>query len=337
MRAPTLLVVALGALAACPKGTDNQHTIEPAAKRDAGGRQLLPLPADATATGSASAITLPPAPPLPEVPLGLPPVPAGVMDQVTPEAVALGEALFWDPRLSAKSPPRPCSSCHDPANRFIGRREASPKGDQLAHVPQLENLAWNPAALAKLPAHVAAVDGQDLATIAAHLATIPGYQAHLARVGGTAVSQPAIAAAVIGRGLAAFVLTRYDGNSPWDRLERTPAPPKTDPIVAGYKVFAGKGGCAVCHTPPLYTDLREHATGRAKPSVTPSLRSVAERRDFFTDNVTPLEATLDYYAADHPGSELKKVTLTAQERTNLLAFLHALSGEVPTAIMPSLP
>jgi len=48
--------------------------------------------------GSAAAIVLPPSPPLPDVPMGLPqPAPH---DGITPDAVAFGALLFADPALS---------------------------------------------------------------------------------------------------------------------------------------------------------------------------------------------------------------------------------------------
>ena len=50
-------------------------------------------------------------------------------------------------------------------------------------------------------------------------------------------------------------LTRYDGDSPWDRFERGAAN-ASNPNAAGYAVFTAR--CGVCHTPPLYTDESYH-------------------------------------------------------------------------------
>ncbi|HEY0253339.1 MAG TPA: cytochrome c peroxidase, partial [Kofleriaceae bacterium] len=221
----TKLPLVLLALAACPKGNYSKKTIEPPQNGSGdAGRVLLP--------NDAAQAQRPPAPPLPEVPFGLPPVPAGVLEAITPEQVQTGGELFADARLSSDGKSS-CATCHDPANHFVGK-----SGE-----PQLVNLAWNSAAIAKLPAHVADVMHR-------------------------AIAAPDIAA------LSAFVVTRYSGDSVWDHLERgTPA--KDDPIVLGYKLFNSKG-CAVCHTPPLYTDLRSHDSGEgAKP--TRGLRGVAQR------------------------------------------------------------
>jgi cytochrome c peroxidase len=311
-------------LAGCPKSNEHKKTIEPTSDNEAGsGRQLLPNDA------ASAIVTLPPAPAVPTVPFGVPPVPAGVLDHVTPEAIAMGEALFSDPRIAANAKTT-CASCHDPANRYNG---VAPRRDKITTErmpPQLENLAWNAHAIEHLPAHFANVMLQDLATAATQIERIPGYQAHIARVGGT----PAQA---VEQSIIAFVITRFDGNSPWDHQERTKSPPG-DLAAEGYKIFTGKGRCATCHTPPLYTDLREHATGFATPRITRSLRGSAERKTFFFyAQAVTLDDVIDWYSADHPGSELHKIALAPPERAALLAFLKALTGTVPTAFLQPLP
>jgi cytochrome c peroxidase len=123
----------------------------------------------------------------------------------------------------------------------------------------------------------------------------------------------------------------------------------TDPIVAGYLVFTGKGQCGTCHPPPLYTDLGFHKTytgpitdpgrGKVDPKQdgamkTPSLRGASTRTAFFHDGAkTSLDGVLDTYAAN---ADLK-IALTAQERTSLVAFLVALSPRVTAAPKPILP
>jgi cytochrome c peroxidase len=309
------------ALAACPKSNDQKKTIEPVNGSGDAGRLL---PGDAAPTA-----TLPPAPPLPEVPFGLPPVPAGALDGVTPEAVAMGSALFHDPRLASDGKTT-CATCHDPADHFNGitpraRKATDPLGQQMP--PQLENLAWNPHAIETLPAHVAAAMHQDLATTTPKLSA--AYQAHIARVGGTPDE-------AVKKALIAFVITRYDGNSPWDHEERTAKP--SDDAAAGYKLFNGKARCASCHTPPLYTDQRKHDLGFTTIAATRSLRGAAKRNSFFlAESAITLDNALDFYMEDHPKTELHKIVLTGPERSQLLDFLAALSGDVPTTILQPLP
>lgn len=319
MKAFALLLIAL---TACPKTSDQKRTIEPPHGSDDAGRLL---PGDAATTA-----TLPPAPPVPEVPFGLPPVPSGVLDGVTPEAVAMGSALFHDPRLASDGKTT-CATCHDPADHFNGitpraRKATDPIGDQMP--PQLENLAWNPHAIATLPAHVATAMHQELGASTAKLAA--PYRAHIARVGGTPDE-------AVKKALIAFVITRYDGNAPWDHEERT-AKPRDDAAAAGYKIFNGKGRCATCHTPPLYTDFRQHDLGFTTVTATRSLRGASRRKSFFlAESAITLQNVLDFYMEDHPKTELHKIALTAPEQAQLLEFLAALSGDAPTTFLQPLP
>ncbi|MFT3700718.1 MAG: hypothetical protein QM831_46665 [Kofleriaceae bacterium] len=259
-----LLLLAL--VAACgTHGNDSKKTSEPVATKGDAGRVLLP-------NDAATQAQLPPAPPLPDVPFGLPPVPAGVLDGVTPELVQQGQLAFGEA----------CATCHDPANHFVALKEDA---------PQLVNLAWDKATMAKLPAHAADVKADP--------AKLPA--------------------------LTAFVLTRYSGDSEWDHKERE-AQDKTDREVIGYHLFSSKG-CATCHTPPLYTDLRVHDIGEKRQ--TRGLRGVGQRTAvlFRTHAAKSLGGALGYYTIDHPGGELKKLTLSQAETDNLVVFLKALDGK----------
>jgi cytochrome c peroxidase len=306
------LVVVLGA---CPK-SDHEKTIEPttdpsAARGSDAGRELLP--GDAAGSG---ALALPPAHPLPEVPLGLPPLPPGVAP--TPDQLALGELVFWDGRVASDGKTT-CASCHDPAHGYTNM-------DRHTRATPLANAAWRMRDLpAVLPAHVQAVLGTDLTAAAARLATVPFYQAHLARIGGA----PGDA---LGAALVAFVWTRYDGDSPWDRTERalgTNVAASTEPAVLGYRLFTGRAQCAVCHTPPLYSDLRAHGG-----QVTASLRGAAARLAYFHDASAP---SLDAAIGMHPAGDVKLPKLAETERSNLVAFLRALGSTVAPPTPPVLP
>ncbi len=312
------------ALAGCPK-SEQKKPVEPSHPSGAeDGRQLLPA-------NEAGVAALLPAPPLPEIPLGLPPAPAGVLEAVTPAQVALGELLFRDPRLS-KSSRTQCTTCHDLANRYNGvPTSGSPSAnDHRRTPPELENLAWNPRAIAAFTAHFAEQMGQDLASATNAIEDVPGYRPHLERIGGA--HDEAVTKALLG-----FLLTRYDAGSPWDHQERSAATSK-DPVANGYRLFIGKARCGTCHTPPLYTDGREHDTGFGTPTATRSLRGVARRAVFFSDGrARTLGDALDNYTQDHPKTELVKIILSPPERADLLAFLEALTGVVPTAMLQPLP
>lgn len=346
----TLLLVALAlAASGCPKSpTSGDKSVDPPGRKDAGA----PLAEDATL-----AIELPPAPPLPALPVGLPPLPAP--PTATPELVALGAELFADPRLSIDGS-MACATCHVPAAGYSGAaRQSTVAGKpNLRRAPALVNLAWvqelgwdgrAPSIGALLPPHVRGQMGDDLPTSIARIRDLPVYRAHFART----VTASADAVVTAGLALEAFVTTRYSGGAPWDRLEKDPAVPAK--LKAGYALFTGKAQCATCHPPPLYTDHAYHRLGliathdegrgrvgdgaNAKAQLgafrTPTLRGAARRTGFFHDgSATSLPAAIDWHLAGGTGQgadpsiidpALTKVTLTSEERANLGAFVEALT------------
>lgn len=349
-----LSLAVLTLLAACPKSGDKKPT-DPTPKKDAGSGHTL-TPAD-----DAGTVMLPAAAPLPDVPSGLPALPA--LPGVTPDAVALGELLFHDTRLSTTGK-HACAKCHDPARGYAGLIDTNAAGKpNLRRTPALANLAWvkelgwdgrYPAVTDLLPSHVKGQLGQPLQAGLAAVIELPLYKAHFARLGG----DPQAAAI---QALSAFVLTRYEGASPWDAMEqtaRTPAPGVTpDPIVAGYLLFAGKGQCAVCHPPPLYTDNAFHIV-TSNPSGdpgrgfvdkaltgafrTPTLRGAVERAAFFhTGSARTLTDVIDLYAMASKTTgldpALAKIALAPADRANLAAFLSALTQLGPKPSPPPLP
>ena len=350
-----LSLALLAMLAACPKAGDKKPT-DPVPKRDAGSGHTLAPSGDAGAAGA----QLPPAPPLPEVPMGLPALPG--LPSVTPEAVALGELLFHDARLSTTGA-LACASCHDPARGYAGDVHVTAAGKpNLRRAPALVNLAWvnafgwdgrYPVLGELLSSHVKGQLGHALDAALSPVLELPLYKAHFARVGG-APQDAAIQA------LSAFVLTRYEGRSWWDSLEQTARRPKPgvtpDPIVAGYLVFAGKGQCAGCHPPPLYTDGGYHRividprdpgrglVDKAQTGAfrTPTLRGVMRRAPLFhTGAATSVAAALDHYASIGTTSgldpALATIALTPTDRTNLVQFLNALTELRPEPAKPALP
>jgi cytochrome c peroxidase len=260
-------------------------------------------------------------PPLPDVPFGLPRRPEN--PRITPEAVARGAQIFVDKGLSANGD-RSCATCHDPAHGFAGKVDIAADGKtNMRRTPTLVNLAW---------AKDFGWDGRYGSFSDLMLAHIKG------QLGGTDTSPETLQA------LEAFVLTRYEGDSPWDREERS-ALAKTgdtnDPIIAGYQLFMGKARCGVCHPPPLYTDggyhvvtdnpFRDQGRGRvdpAKPGAfkTPTLRGAKSRISFFHDGSakTLAEAVAHYQNASFP--ELDSVRIAEGEVAQLVAFVEALTA-----------
>jgi cytochrome c peroxidase len=336
----TRRVFVLLVLAACPRGKDGK-TIEPAQKKDAGSHLLPPW------DGSAASADLPPAPPLPEVPSGLPPIQPATY--VTRESVALGELLFREPQLASDGK-MACATCHDPAHGFSGGKTTTAAGEpNLRRASALVNLAWKKefgwdgryiSLVDQLGAHIRGQQG-DLAAAISRLES-PQIRAQLDRIGGPPVET------ALGS-LAGYVATRYEGDAPWDRVERNRRGSDAD-LDAGYQLFAGKAQCAVCHPPPLYTDLGYHRLGliasrdegrgrvdksRSGAFQTPTLRGAAARTAFFHDgSALSLDAAIDWHLAGGTGQgadpsivdpALKKITLSKAEREQLGAFVRALT------------
>jgi len=262
---------------------------------------------------------------LPTVPESLPPT--SPRDGITPEAVARGAELFRDPTLAVDHKTS-CATCHDPAHGFSGNgRQNTAEGQpNLRRAQPLVNLAWK---------HEYGWDGR-YATLDEQLA---------AHARGQLGAVPASPADVLAA-LRAFVLTRYSGDAPWDRVERSPSAPAD--LKAGYALFTGKAQCGVCHTPPLYTDLGYHrlgliavadeGRGRVDPSLrgafaTPTLRGAAARATFFHDgSAHSLDEAIDWHLAGGAGQgadpsivDIKKIALAPDERAQLGAFVRALT------------
>ena len=356
-RASLLLGIVLGLiglLGACGKG---KTTGEPSKSDKPGDKPALERTQEGQATGTpttAGEVTLPPAPPLPEVPLGLP-RPAPVTRAFSPELVALGEALFVEASWSADHKTA-CSTCHDPKAGYSGERHPTALGrPNLRRPPPLVNVAWQrelgwDGRFASLPEHLAAhLHGQlgaEPEQALTEAIKVPVLRAHFARALGR---EPAAADALAA--LAAFVSTRYLGATPWDQEEREArGDERGRTLRAGYALFVGKAQCAVCHPPPLYTDLGYHrlgliasadeGRGRSDPSLrgafkTPTLRGAAARPRFFHDaSASTLAAAIDWHleggrgqgaAASIVDPALSPIGLTALEREQLLAFVTALT------------
>lgn len=317
-------------------------------------------------------LALPPPPPVPDVPLGLPDKPAISPGPDDAAAVALGRILFFDARLS-KSGALACASCHDPDKGWSDGRERSLTDagkPNLRHTPALVNLVYAKALfwdgrLTELDATIEAHwKGQMLAgaspeSAVQRVAAIPAYAAHFRRAFGRPPGAPDVIAS-----LSAFVRTLFSGDSPWDRYEAGDRTAVTEDAVAGFAVFSQTAQCVLCHPPPLYTDgayhdigvgaigqdLRLLDAGRAlvtgEPAdegafKTPTLRGAARSAPYYHDGSgVNLVATLDHglrAVAQHAGSGGAPVVLTSDEVRQLVAFVQALTPEAIPYTRPRVP
>jgi cytochrome c peroxidase len=321
----------------------------------------------AAASASASAapeVKLPPAPPIPATPLGLPEMAAPADNPITPEKVWLGELLFFDKRLS-KDGAFSCETCHLHDKGWTDGLAFSKKDDggmNVRNSPSLYNVGyytswyWEGRAPTLEKQVTAAwksqVGGEDQASIAKKLSEVPAYKAEFERAFHASPSPENIAAA-----LASFVRTLRSGDSPWDKYEKGDKSAVSADVIAGQALFTGKAKCALCHAPPTYFDTLFHNVGvgygadGAAPDVgrfkvtndpkdtgafkTPGLRSVSKTAPYFHDaSSATLEDAVKFMLAGgkkNPNLDpkLTPVKLSEKEFGQLLAFLRSLDSTEP--------
>ena len=171
----------------------------------------------------------------------------------------------------------------------------------------------------------------------------------------------------VAKSIASFERTVLVGNSPFDRyLFGGEKDAMSEEAIRGLEIFRDpeKGNCEVCHTIreeegyALFTDNKYHNLGvgaaidgsladdgRAKVTEqdadkgafkTPHLRNVADSAPYMHDgHLKTLKEVLDFYIGagnsnDFRDEEIHELDhLTGQERTDLIAFMEALSGVYP--------
>jgi len=309
--------------------------------------------------------------PIPEVPLGLEAQMMPIPDDnpMTPEKVALGWQLFYDPRLSADESIS-CGSCHraqygfgDPdsvslgVNNARGRRNSNPISASAYNATQFwDGRAPSLEAQALGPLTDPVEMANTLRGVELRLNRIPGYRAQFMAVFGS----EEITAENVGKAIASFERVLVAGNSPWDRWVAT----SDESVVSeaarrGFDVFEGKGGCAQCHVDAVFTDAPYdgyHNIGvrldRSKPDwgrfevtgeeadrgafKTPSLRNVAQSAPYMHDgSIATLEEVVALYnRGGEPNEWLdpligEPLGLTDQEKADLVEFLRSLTGDYP--------
>jgi cytochrome c peroxidase len=278
--------------------------------------------------------------------------------------VALGERLFFDPRLSVTGR-YSCAGCHDPRRSFSDGlpRAVGATGEPLPHnALALVNVAYNISFGWEQPA-VRSLETQMLQpllnehpvelglkgreqALCAGLAADPAYSAAFAE------SFPHTGRAVtfdhVVKAIAAFERTLLSGGSPFDAYvfagEHGALSAQAKEGMALF--YSARVGCAGCHSGFNFSGNWRDAqgeTGRAsfardgtseQPLRVPTLRNVALTAPYMHDGrFASLEAVLGHYSdlARLPGGasgidpRLPRAPLTAAERAALAAFLESLT------------
>lgn len=197
-----------------------------------------------------------------------------------PEAIELGERLFFDPRLSPSGKVL-CATCHAP---FRGFQDARARAFGLAEVdrntPSIFNarynlwFGWDGAgdslwAQSVRPILEPREMGGSQAQAAAVLRNDPELSCRYEKVfGAPPPASDEAALAGIGKSLAAFQETIVTGRTSFDDFrdalekgDRGSAATYPPAARRGLQLFVGKGGCDSCHSGPAFTDGEFHNTG----------------------------------------------------------------------------
>jgi cytochrome c peroxidase len=290
----------------------------------------------------------------------------------TPAKARLGRLLFFDPILSG-SGTRACASCHNPALSWAdGLKEAVGEQKLGLRTPTLLDIAWVPVLGwdGKFPDLESVAFGPILnpdnmdnteAAVLRRLTANRDYVKAFADAFPDAVPDAAITRHNVELAIATFERTIVASTAPFDRWIQGDESAISLPAKRGFVLFNGKAGCAECHQGPSFTDGSFQDIGMAADSdigrgrlfptsvklrhafKVPTLRDVARRGPYFHDGSEPtLEAVIDAYnsgGVDRPSrSELiHPLGLTEPEKSDLLAFLKTLTGDMQTFQSPVVP
>jgi cytochrome c peroxidase len=287
---------------------------------------------------------------------------------MTPEMVALGKALFFDPRLS-ESHNISCNTCHQ-----IGLGGVDMLPTSIGHnwqrggrnAPTVLNAVFNTAQFwdgraadlseqavgpIQNPIEMAISDDHAVGMLAA----IPGYIPMFADAFPAAAEPTSISN--VGTAIAAFEATLLTPNAPFDQFLRGDESALNDQQKTGLKLFMDKG-CAACHNgvnvgggmyapfgvveKPGADFLPPADKGRFQVTSTasdeyvfkvPTLRNIELTPPYFHSGKSwDLKQAIAVMATSQLGQELND-----DEVVSIEAFLLALTGEQPQVTYPILP
>ena len=149
-----------------------------------------------------------------------------------------------------------------------------------------------------------------------------------------------------------------------EAVENSEKNPMSEAAIRGRKLFFDKrSNCSTCHTGANFSDEQYHNLGvgmdTEKPDLgrfdqtkenkdrgafkTPTIRNVALTAPYMHDgSQKTLEEGVEWYAKgghanDHLSDKVKKLDLTDQEKSDLVAYMKALTGEFTSVCQDRLP
>jgi cytochrome c peroxidase len=295
--------------------------------------------------------------------------PSPADNPATPEKIALGKELFFDPRLSGDNQ-MSCATCHIPEKSFADGLpnargaegvELPRNTPTLLNVGFYENYFWDGRAKsledqALTPIQSVAEMNQDLGELEKELGAVPGYVDQFQSAFGGPVTQETIAKA-----LAAFQRTLVTRSSDFDRYLAGDESALSDNAREGWEIFQ-QAGCIRCHSGPNFSDSGFYRLGisfqdKGRGAVTgnkqdlyalrtPGLRDVAKTAPYMHDgSLATLTDVVEFYYRSTSMSAPGGLPLSFEslnyrsfsEIALVVDFLESLSGEPPEAAAPQLP
>ena len=195
-----------------------------------------------------------------------------------PEAIAFGQALFFEPRLSGTGSVL-CATCHVPFRGFqdarpraLGIEEVERNTQGLVNVRFWRWFGWDGGGDSLWAQSIRPLlDPREMKSSAAHVAGVVRnlFQGSYIKAFGRPVPpDDEELLADVGKALAAFQETLVSGRTPFDAFRDALGKgdaKKMDayPLAAqrGLKIFVGKGNCSVCHFGPLFSNGEFADTG----------------------------------------------------------------------------
>jgi cytochrome c peroxidase len=255
------------------------------------------------------------------------------------EAAALGERLFFEPRLSATGSVL-CASCHVPFRAFqdararaFGLEETDRNTPSVLDVRFNRRFGWDGAQDSLSAQSIRPLlDPREMKSSAAHVAGFiradalfsKDYERVFER--DPSCEEDKTILVNIGKALAAYQETLVSGRTPFDEFRDALKENDAQGIARyaasaqrGLKIFAGKGNCGACHAGPRFSS-GELADSRAQHGSlgefrVPGLRSAARTAPYMHDGrVASLREVVSFQPA-----------LSEDDARDLVSFLESLS------------
>ncbi|MCR6721836.1 MAG: cytochrome-c peroxidase [Chitinophagaceae bacterium] len=187
--------------------------------------------------------------------------------------IALGKALFFDPRLSGSNQIS-CATCHQPElswtdgrRRSLGheQRENRRNSPGLLNVWYYNRLFWDGRSADLEDQSFGPINSEsemhsDMPEVMRKLRRIPGYRALF----DSAFAGEGINPETLSQALATFQRTLVSAAADFDRFLEGDKQAMSDEALRGLHIFRTKARCMNCHNGPLLTDNDFHNLGLSR-------------------------------------------------------------------------